>query len=627
MSLFERLIKYFKRFVVRTKMVKSREELVEEAQHFIFGLNDIHDERVFNATSMEELGEYYFQITLHNIKGLTEDVLKDIIKKIAFRASEPESIDEYYKAICNIAFIKKLPGPILNDVRQKYNEIFVVSYNKVKTQIASTIQIIDQKIQNIEMTNSQIRSKAASISRGSFVKNIESDYSRIRELAFELRLLETDKESISKNEELLESYFLKFCNFHDQTSIEETLRNTSMGIARKNDDSFDDINIVFKPYKMWLDAVADNVTRPYALFYKLKLRPFIDAFEEECRIKYIQNSEEAIKEFKIKIDSLPSADDLFKLKQSNPSEYLTELQTIISDYRVLSQISELINSTPALRSRIDLLQKTIGLYEREEYELFANLGPVQIEGIISDYLYDELTFRRFNDLAFYPTAVLRKKLDLLNNLGTNISQDAVVYFYYSFNNIIRNNIAHGSFESLYYDEMQVKVFSAEILLDTFYLVCFVSKYSETAKMINFVHGYIDYYKEAIKTETDNKHFGALFNDLIGAKINLRNGIIETYRPLQVVYWLLNPTYEKMYTMVHDNKDLLELRQSLLSKEFWDYVSQKLNDVINTGYDYLNIDPAFNPIVNGLFTCGVEPEVKATLAKVNAQLTQINSFAD
>ncbi len=627
MIFFGRLCKYIKRIGAKLNMVRPHEEIEKDAHRFIFSLGDIHDEKVFQVQSMDELGKYYFQTTLHSVNGLTEDILKSVIKRVAFRRSEPKGITDYYTSICKIAFIEKIPGPILNDVRQKYDEIFVVPYSRVKAQIAAAIQAIDQKIQRIEDADSKVKNKAASISRGSFIKDIEADYAKVRKLANELRLLETERESITKNDELLEAFFLKFCDFHDPISTEEALRNTALRIARDHGNSTDEIFTFFEPYSIWLDAIEDNVIRPYALFYKVKQSPFIDAFEREYRIKSFRNPEEAKKEIKKQIDSLPGIDDLFQLKQRDPNEYFIKLQAIISDYMVISQISALINSNPTLHSRRDLLQKTIDLYEHEEYELFANLAPVQMEGIISDYLYDELTFRRFSDLAFYPRAVLREKLDLLNILGTNISQDAIVYFYYSFNNIIRNNIAHGAFEALYYDEIQVKAFAAEILLDMFYLVRFVSNYSETAKMINFVHGYIDYYNKVIKAETVNQHFGALFNDLIGAKTIMCNGMFEKYRPLQVVYWLLNPTYEKVYTTVNDKKDLLELRQSLLSVDFWNYVYEKLNEIIGTGYDFRNINPEFASIVKGLFTCGVEPDVRLALVKVNAQLTQINNFSE
>ena len=76
--------------------------------------------------------------------------------------------------------------------------------------------------------------------------------------------------------------------------------------------------------------------------------------------------------------------------------------------------------------------------------------------------------------------------------------------------------------------------------------------------------------------------------------------LEKYRPIQVAYWLVNPYYEKIYGQVDDKKDLLELRNEFLSKEFWEYVLGRLNNVIDQGYDYLRINMEFLSVVKGLF---------------------------
>lgn len=608
-------------------MIRTREAIVKEAHKFIFNLSDCLGDEVFQVDTLEELGKYYYQKTLQSIDSLTNSLLNDLINFVAFRKSEPENVDEYYKAICRIASIQSVPGPILADVRRKYNEIFIEQYERVKIEAATSLQTIEQKILEIERENSQIKVKTESVTNGSFIKNIEADYARIKELTFELRLLETNKESIIKNEELLDARLMEFCNIQDLNSIEQAVRKTAIDLARDKDVSTDKLGSVFAEYQIWIDVVEDNIKRPHALFYKVKFIPFINEFEKEYRILSFKNPDEAKNRYKDKMESLPRINDLHQLKQNNSHEYFEKLQFIISNYLVINRISDLIYSSPALYNRKNLLLKILALYESKQYELFANIAPIQIEGIITDYLYDELTFRRFTDIAVYPKAVLRKKIELLEDLGSNVSPDAMLYFYYSFNNIVRNNIAHGAFENLCFDEMQAKVFSAEILLDMLYIVHVISISSETTKMTNFIHGYIEHYKMVIKTDTKNQHFGALFNDLIGAKIIYNNGMVEKFKPLQVVYWILNPTYEKIYATVHDNTDLLELRQSLLSKEFWKYVSGTLNDIINAGYDYLNISSEFFSIVKGLFTCGVDPEVKKVLAEVNAQLTQIRNLTD
>lgn len=68
-----------------------------------------------------------------------------------------------------------------------------------------------------------------------------------------------------------------------------------------------------------------------------------------------------------------------------------------------------------------------------------------------------------------------------------------------------------------------------------------------------------------------------------------------------------------------------MRNEFLSKEFWDYVLQRLNWVINQGYDCLGINMEFLSVVNGLFSCDISTEVKQVLQKVNAALSRIRDM--
>ena len=70
--------------------------------------------------------------------------------------------------------------------------------------------------------------------------------------------------------------------------------------------------------------------------------------------------------------------------------------------------------------------------------------------------------------------------------------------------------------------------------------------------------------------------------MIGDKTIADYDTLERYRPIQVAYWLVNPYYERIYGQVDDKKDLLELRNEFLSKEFWEYVLERLNNVIDQG---------------------------------------------
>ncbi len=599
-------------------------EIAKKAHQYIYELYECTDDQVFNASTLTELGRYYFQKTLQNVEGLTDSLLKLLIKSIALRNTEPQVEDEYYDAICNMAFIHQIPKLLFTEIRNEFDDIFIVSYNRVKGEIAFAFSEIEQKIENTKQQSSRIKSTAESVCGGSFIKDITADYASIKELAFKLRSLETDKETIEKVSQMLDDYFRDYCDMDDPTSVEQALRKTTLSLARNHDSSPIDTKFTFSPYRMLIEATEDSVLRPYALFYKVKFVPIIYMFEEQYRISSYIDEEKAGKELKAKVDALPKIDSLYRIKQHDPNAYLMQLKGLINNYHIVDNISAILNSSTSLYSRKSVLEKILSLYRNCEFELFVNSTPVQIEGIITDYLYDETTFRRFTDLMIYPKAVLREKLSLLEQFGNNMPTEALLYFYFSFNNIVRNNIAHGVFENFCSDSKQIEIFSTELLMDMFYIIHIVNINSETEKMRRFVHGYIEHYKKLIKAE-EYPHFGALFNDLNGNKTVFAHGLIEKYRPLQVIYWIMNPTYQKIYETVESNEDLLELRHDLLSKEFWEYVLTSLKDVVNAGYDFFNIHQEFDSIIRGLFTCDVSSDVKEILGKVNAELAKIRAL--
>jgi hypothetical protein len=257
--------------------------------------------------------------------------------------------------------------------------------------------------------------------------------------------------------------------------------------------------------------------------------------------------------------------------------------------------------------------------------MFNHVVPIQIEGMFADYLMDSTTFRRFTKLEMYTSAVLQEKIQYLLDIGDEIYTEVVEYFMYYFNNIIRNKIAHGNYRSIFKDVIDAEIFSIELLLDMCTLIYMTIRKSETEKMHRFIHGYQKHYAERIAGE--HPHFGALFNDVIGQKTIHSYDTIERYRPLQVAYWLINPYYEHIYEAVEDKTDLLELRADFLSKDFWEYTLDKLNNVISEGFDYLSINDEFGSVVNALFKCNIGSDVKVVLGKVNRAFSEIRKISD
>ena len=340
---------------------------------------------------------------------------------------------------------------------------------------------------------------------------------------------------------------------------------------------------------------------------------------------YTKTEEERINEYREFISKVPAIDDMNSQKEVDKEGYLQTLKKFISDYALFEEVKIMIEESVCLRNRKDILNKCLTLFQNSDFEMFNHVVPIQIEGMFADYLMDSTTFRRFTKLEMYTSAVLQEKIQYLLDIGDEIYTEVVEYFMYYFNNIIRNKIAHGNYRSIFKDVIDAEIFSIELLLDMCTLIYMTIRKSETEKMHRFIPGYQKHYAERIAGE--HPHFGAFFNDVIGQKTIHSYDTIERYRPLQVAYWLITPYYEHIYEAVEDKTDLLELRADFLSKDFWEYTLDKLNNVISEGFDYLCINDEFGSVVNALFKCNIGSDVKVILGKVNRAFSEIRKMSD
>ena len=352
------------------------------------------------------------------------------------------------------------------------------------------------------------------------------------------------------------------------------------------------------------------------LFFKVKIYTAI----EKANKKYYEDfdklkDEEAIEAYKEYISAIPKIDDLHHWRTADASKYSEVLSSLIEKYELVDDLKKLINTSVCLRRRKTILSKSICQYENKEYEIFNNLIPILIEGMFADYLKDTTTFARFTKMTIYEDAVLKDKIRHLAEAQSDMYPEVTEYFMFYFNNLIRNRVAHGR----YYSNLSTlndEIFAKELILDLCLLVHMFVRTSETERMYRFVHGYQAYYQKLIKN-SEHPSYGALFNDMIGHKTVSEYDGMRRYRPIQVAYWLVNPYYEKIYEQVEDKADLLSLRDEFLSKEFWEYVYERLSGLKMHGSDYLGINREFSSVIKALFRCNLSNETKQVLGKVNA----------
>ena len=583
-------------------------------------LDDWMDTQIFTMTSMKELGELYYNHVLNEVENADTDLLNTVIRTIKPSDIEYNSQEDYYIALCQILHLKRLPSEVWVEVTKEYDEIFVQRYSVVTQKYQVEVNRIDAELNQTKADSDTIKNSKPSYS---LMRDISTDEQKLYELCLKCNSLRTRKEMLMFSMDYVTSQLSDFCDMKDIQSVEMAKQQETLKLS-KNDTY--DAKFLFSSYRDYVDIAEDRLNRPYALFFKVKIYIIAEKARKQYHYScYTKSSSEAIDEYKKYVEQIPKIDDLHAHKNSNLESYNMDLDKLICDYKLLEELKDMLQSSVCLRGRKNILLKSVELYERGEYEVLNNILPIQIEGMFADYLHDTTTFLRFSKMDIYSNAVLKDKIRHLQEIKSDIYPEAVEYFMYYFNNMIRNRVAHGRYKGNPEQQIQDEIFAKELILDMAMLVHMLSRKSETEKMYRFIHGYKKHYERIIHSPKEHKCFGALFNDMIGNKTIADYDTLDTYRPIQVAYWLVNPYYEKIYEQIYDKKDLLELRNEFLCNEFWEYVYERLNDIINKGYGYLGINMEFLSIVNGLFRCNIAPEVKQTLGRVNAALQKIKNL--
>lgn len=578
------------------------------------------DNRIFVTETMEDLGQLYYNHVLDEVENADTELLNAVIRTLKPRNVASTEQKDYYIALCKILYIEKLPSEVWRDVQREYEDIFIHKFGIVMQKYQAKVDRIDAELYQTKIAVDEIKNATPS---HSFMRDISTDEQKLYELCLKCNSLRTQKEMLAFVINYATSKLSNFCDMQDAQSIEVAKKQEVLNLSKENAYGAD---LSFSSYRDYVKVAEDNLDRPYVLFFKVKIYVIIENAQKQYYLSCNTKSDDAaIDEYKNYIQHIPKIDDLHSYKSNNPVRYNTALEQLISDYKLLDELINKLESSVCLRERKSVLLKAVELYKQGEYEIFNNILPVQIEGMFADYLYDTTTFLRFTKMDIYSNAVLKDKIRYLQEIKSDIYPEAVEYFMYYFNNMIRNKIAHGRYKGNLEEQIQDEIFSKELILDMGMLVHMLSRKSETEKMYRFVHGYKKYYERVIHSTEEHQCFGALFNDMIGKKIITDYDTMERYRPIQVAYWLVNPYYEKIYGQVDDKKDLLELRNEFLSKEFWEYVLGRLNNVIDQGYDYLRINMEFLSVVKGLFKCNITSDVKQVLGKVNAALLKIKTM--
>ncbi|MCD4679933.1 MAG: hypothetical protein K8S00_06060 [Bacteroidales bacterium] len=216
---------------------------------------------------------------------------------------------------------------------------------------------------------------------------------------------------------------------------------------------------------------------------------------------------------------------LEKLFRKNKNDFLVELKKKFEITPTISEIKNLIKNNHRLIQRKEILFEVFDLFIKGSYQLFCNVVPQQIEGIIYDYC---LEFG-IEEKSLINSSIVEKVNLLKENENNEIDYE---YFAFRFP-IIRNHVTHGNLI-----QEDIELHSWLLLLDLKY-VCELMKsnllkVNQYNRLINNAKKSKDLISLIQLAPIINEGVDDFYNqskeDLLEMKEELRNKLIDSTFP-------------------------------------------------------------------------------------------------
>lgn len=641
---------YFKFLYMIDPLIVGKIHNVEE---YINNLKNCIDKEIFQYDELIDIGKFLFSKVLGSVKTANSQIIKIAIKRLNYypynKRTTPCTDDQYYKEVCDYLGITQIPKLKYNYAKKLFLDIFRMEYSSLKQRIQDLIEETKKQQKKIEVESNEII--AESNGNHSVQKNIKENISTIVENHFrekELKALYKDDNSnesgllvFYRNE--IERFFSSFCeDINNEEKVDEKLREISIRCSGSRFRFEDRIDDMFAPYKKAIkqfNFLIDETPRLtlYNIFYKVKFLPFAEKIKLKHKQKINMKDNDNYKRVKNELEEETEKHPLNpRLLSDCYKNDISKYCRLLEHYspEIISDVKECISNSICLSKRKSLIEHCLVQIESSNYELAINLLPVQIEGLFADLLEYSTIFECIDDIKQYRTILnleLVKKIGFGIDKNINISFDTIAYFKYYFNSIVRNTVAHGNYDLLvknrrinkgFYDEdgrrdVNKKIIMLELLFDLNYLVYIISKINEIDTANKYINDVYECYSSLVKEDDTNVFYDCMISDLNGTRerFNIseyKSGIIITYEPMQLLYWIFNPYYEEYLNL----ESLRLIREILCSFDFWKYVEKELpNHEIKK--------EKFQSVIKRMFQLDIEGKVKKLLGEVNKQLNTLD----
>ena len=587
----------------------SAEEMELAIKKFLIDYEIQSDKKIVCFNSIESIGKYIYYLVQKTIVGVTVSQINKVVEHTMKLGLPLTTQKDYYKALSNFYEIHFLPKQCyknsrleFENLRNNYNS-YLKKIEKKKKEIDCKLQIKKNAIKKIESPISQ-----------AIKKNISADIDLLRQHYLEIRRFETYQEIIEFDSKYVEGKFEEYCGlFRDEDLNDKIILNNAWEYIKATSTN------VFSKYSLmqhYLDVAILHLSHELNLFFSIKLQPIYEAIYAKNFPKYMAKEiDDESYDINTDFSEIPSASVLISKKTTSIEEYNLLLRELVEKHNVLDSVRNILNVYPPLNSKKELILRCINFFEDGDYRIFANLVSVQIEALFYDLLIDTNMFDNFRRIELFNNKVLKEKI---NTLGEETFVDITEYFSTYFNNLIRNAIAHGR-ENVPDTPHDQEAFALELLLDLNSLLFLFSRKSEIIKMHRFICSFSNP-KSFSNVETMRMEM--LFRTLCGDRLCDLNYTVNKYNPIQVVYWLVNPTYEEIYAKAYDISLLTNVRTLLLDKSFWRFCNNKIDNCITCGYNYLSIGSEFQACVNLILGIIDNNDTKKELIETNKKLKEL-----
>lgn len=568
---------------------------------YIYKIFSEDDDVFFTKRTTNSLGRYLFAKIGKNVKGATSA----LIKKEILRYSCKPIVENYYNELTNQVGIKMLPLTALSLINKNYLKV-KRNYQNYFLKADNKLDSITNKLNTINLSDMKIK---GSMGKTPLSKDLSNEFLQLY-INFEQReRLRTYREIIEFDKQYLSECWKE--EFEEEANVNQILRKKAKSICMGYDSN------QFAVLKQHIQAAESNLKDELIVFYKAKLIPLYEKIIYENMSKHIAEEMQG-KEYDVKeeLKAIPEIADLIDKKNNNSNIYIATLEKLFNDFSIIDELNNAINNIPN-DNRKEILRECLVLFESKKYGMFINILPIQIEGLFYDLLVDSTTYQLFTHIEIYEKPTLREKLDSFHE---NMHIDIFEYFKFYFNNLIRNVVAHGRVNSNNgnrNEDVNMKIIAYELILDLNCLLYYYIQKSEFIRMNILLRGFYKNIKGNDKLDYEKMNFNAMFATISRQRhISIFNFGIERFEPMQTIYWIFNPSYEKRYCSLYDKQDLEVARGILNNPTFWEYVNDKLLQCVSVGYDYERIDKAFGKVLNVILGITKKGPLKNSIIKVN-----------